>query len=262
MKHTTSTIIVAMLAIVIAAAAIGVVAATTNRVEKDVRITARLLENGKVEFGLQERTDGGDWSETLLPRVNKFPYASATVDRWLFSSPVALTPVEFETVPQETDPAPAVTPASTGEWVSFIGSNVDGELTGYRLQGEETSHSYSFQAPPVLFLRCSSSGDQDVFVSSPDLLFNDIDTDRIAVQYRVAGGIKQSASWWSTEDPDSTLFSLAPGSFVTWLSFSATTSETLYLSATDYFDDTFSATFTLTGIHAVLEALPCFSVTG
>ena len=73
MKHTTATIIVAMLALLIAVAAIGVVAATANRVEKDVRITARLLENGKVEFGLQERTDGGDWGETLLPSVNKFP---------------------------------------------------------------------------------------------------------------------------------------------------------------------------------------------
>lgn len=108
MKHITATIIVAMLAVLIAVAVIGVVAATTSRVEKDVRITARLLENGKVEFGLQERTDGGEWSETLLPRVNKFPYATAAVDRWLFSSPVALTPVEFETVQEvvETDPEP------------------------------------------------------------------------------------------------------------------------------------------------------------
>ena len=53
-----------------------------------------------------------------------------------------------------------------------------------------------------------------------------------------------------------------PSSFIRWLSFSATQSETFYFSATDYFGDTFSATFTLTGIHAVLEALPCFSPTG
>ena len=85
MKHITATIIVAMLAVLIAVAAIGVVAATTSRVEKDVRITARLLENGKVEFGIQERTDAGDWSDMLLPPKNKFPYATATVDRWLFS---------------------------------------------------------------------------------------------------------------------------------------------------------------------------------
>ena len=119
MKHITATIIVAMLAILIAVAAIGVVAATTNRVEKDVRITARLLENGKVEFGLQERTDGGDWSETLLPRVNKFPYATATVDRWLFSSAVALTPVEFETVQDVTTPASDIV-SGQGERVRTI----------------------------------------------------------------------------------------------------------------------------------------------
>ena len=125
MKHITATIIVAMLAVLIAVAAIGVVAATTSRVEKDVRITARLLENGKVEFGLQERTDGGDWSGTLLPSVNKFPYANATVDRWLFSSAVALTPVEFETVPEvvETDTVPHGT-TSTGLTVSGSGQSV------------------------------------------------------------------------------------------------------------------------------------------
>ena len=256
MKHTTATIIVAMLAVLIAVAAIGVVAATTNRVEKDVRITARLLENGKVEFGLQERTDGGDWSETLLPSVNKFPYATATVDRWLFSSAVALTPVEFETVEEliATNPDPE---DSTGSWIRFTGANVDGELTGYSLLGE-ASGDHDFAA---LYVRCSSSGDQDVFIGTDELLFNDNDTDRITLLYRIAGGAQQSASWWSDEDFDSSLFSLAPGSFATWLSFSATTSETLYVSASDRYD-TFSASFTLTGLHAVLEALPCFSTPG
>ena len=89
---------IGLMAILIAVAAIGVVSATTGQAQKDVRITARLLENGKVEFGLQERTDGGDWSQILIPPRNKFPYATATVDRWLFSSAVPLTPVDIGAV--------------------------------------------------------------------------------------------------------------------------------------------------------------------
>ena len=115
-KSTTSPIIVGMLAVLVAVAAIGIVSATTTQVEKDVRITARLLDSGKVEFGLQERTDGGDWSEILIPPRNKFPYSRAEVDRWLFSSPVALTPVELT--------APAADPTSGSLTMSGAGVTV------------------------------------------------------------------------------------------------------------------------------------------
>ena len=53
-----------------------------------VRITARRLADGRVEFALQERK-ASQWSERLLPRGRYFP-TSARVDRWLRSSPLEL----------------------------------------------------------------------------------------------------------------------------------------------------------------------------
>ena len=47
-----------------------------------VRIQARLVESGKVEFGLQL-----DGDRVWLPRARLFPYSTADVGRWLLSSP-------------------------------------------------------------------------------------------------------------------------------------------------------------------------------
>ena len=55
----------------------------------EARIVAQKLEDGRVEFGFQERARGGAWSDITLPRDRFFP-TSATVDRWLASSPVLL----------------------------------------------------------------------------------------------------------------------------------------------------------------------------
>ena len=81
--------------IAIAVAATTIVSAQSATLSTEVRITARLLENGKVEFGLQQR-EGDGWGEIILPRVNKFPYATTTVDRWLYSSRVAVTATATE----------------------------------------------------------------------------------------------------------------------------------------------------------------------
>lgn len=53
-----------------------------------VRIVARKLDNGRVEFGLQQRTNGS-WGERDLPRARYFP-PTATVGRWLGSSTINL----------------------------------------------------------------------------------------------------------------------------------------------------------------------------
>ena len=48
--------------------------ATTGGGDVDVRIVARKLENGRVEFGLQERQADSSWGERRLPRVRlEFP---------------------------------------------------------------------------------------------------------------------------------------------------------------------------------------------
>ena len=87
-----------------------ITAQSSQTVSTDVRITAALQEDGRVAFGLQQRV-GDRWGETILPRVNKFPYATATVDRWLVSSPVQVT-VEAPILPEGSSAAvPGVEPA-------------------------------------------------------------------------------------------------------------------------------------------------------
>ena len=56
----------------------------------EVRIVARKLANGKVEFGLRQRNPDDTWSDNRLPGVRYFP-TTARVDRWLVSSPLTLT---------------------------------------------------------------------------------------------------------------------------------------------------------------------------
>ena len=235
----------------LAIAATGVVLAATTSVQKEVRITARLLEDGKVEFGLQERTDGGEWSETLLPRVNKFPYATATVDRWLYSSPVALTPVEFEMVEESMVEEPEVEETEIGPFGQW---SMDGETQA--LLGNEIGFG-------DLSLYCASNGTAWASLTTNRRLYENSDTGLITVQYNVEGGQTQSADWITTERFLSVLgvYSDEASDFARWLSFSATQSPVLYFSATDWRSNTFSAKFDVTGIHAVLEALSCFSLT-
>ena len=52
----------------------------------DVRISARRLADGRVEFALQPRAGGG-WGERVLPSSRHFP-ANAAAGRWFNSSPV------------------------------------------------------------------------------------------------------------------------------------------------------------------------------
>ncbi len=78
-----------VLVALVAATAIGVSIGQDSNTSTEVRINARQLEDGRVEFGLQQR-GGGSWGERILPRVRKLP-ANAPVGQWLSSSPVLLT---------------------------------------------------------------------------------------------------------------------------------------------------------------------------
>ena len=55
----------------------------------EVRIVARLLDSGKIEFGLQQRRADTTWGEQQLPERRLFP-ADAAVDRWLWSEELDL----------------------------------------------------------------------------------------------------------------------------------------------------------------------------
>ena len=66
-----------------------------------VRIQARLVESGKVEFGLQF-----DGDEVWLPQARLFPYATATVGRWLYASPYTVAATEPSAAsPNTPDPS-------------------------------------------------------------------------------------------------------------------------------------------------------------
>ena len=79
-------VVVVIAASVLAAApAAGQETDTSGAGASAVRIQARLVASGKVEFGLQL-----DGDRTWLPRARLFPYATAEVGRWLFASPYTL----------------------------------------------------------------------------------------------------------------------------------------------------------------------------
>ena len=71
----------------------------------EVRVEARRLADGRVEFAAAQRTDGGLWSDRILPAQRFFPTDSE--GRWLRSSPV-----EIEAPARAADVAP---PASAPE---------------------------------------------------------------------------------------------------------------------------------------------------
>ena len=55
----------------------------------ELRIVARRVSDGRVEFGLETRRDGGSWGDRQVPTRRFFP-AGARVDRWLGSSVITL----------------------------------------------------------------------------------------------------------------------------------------------------------------------------
>ena len=73
--------------------ALGVLlpAASVGSQEPDVtvRIVARQLDDGRVEFGLRQEQADGSYGDEILPRSRFFP-ADAEVGRWLRSSPLDL----------------------------------------------------------------------------------------------------------------------------------------------------------------------------
>ena len=84
-------------------AIVGVVAAQaiTEEAEVTVRVNAQRHSDGRTEFAIQYRTEGGSWSERQLPRGRFLP-ARPPVDRWLNSTPINFD-VPVEIIQEGTD---------------------------------------------------------------------------------------------------------------------------------------------------------------
>ena len=74
-------------ALVVFAFAVG--QPTPNTAETDVRVNARKLDDGRVEFGIQQLDAEGRWSERILPRSRFLP-ADAAAGAWLHGSATTL----------------------------------------------------------------------------------------------------------------------------------------------------------------------------
>lgn len=85
--------------VLVPAASVG-----TQESDATIRIVAQRLEDGRVEFGVQQQQPNGTWGDRLLPRARYFP-ASTEVGRWLHSSPIDLASTgTIQSTPTTTAP--------------------------------------------------------------------------------------------------------------------------------------------------------------
>ena len=118
----------------------------------DVRVTARKLASGKVEFALQVGEDR-QW----LPQARLFPYSTATVRRWLYSSWYTVGDRTAPLADSGTAPTASTTP-ERGQWTldrTEAGAPIISTLA--------TAHEYIWPSvvpdvPPLLAIACGSRG--------------------------------------------------------------------------------------------------------
>ena len=96
-----------------------------------MRIVARKLEDGRIEFGLQQRQADTTWGARQLPRVRFFP-TTATAGNWLASSSLTLTAPQ--TTAQSASQSTGQYSAVTAGAFHSCGLRTNGTITcwGYR----------------------------------------------------------------------------------------------------------------------------------
>ena len=86
-----------LVALIAVAGVLATSVVVTSQTEPQLRIQARVLSDGRTEVALQQRLDGEQWSDRLLPERRLMP-PNPPLTRWLWS-----TPLEVQTAagPQE-----------------------------------------------------------------------------------------------------------------------------------------------------------------
>ena len=121
-----------------------------------VRISARLLDNGRIEFALQQRI-GEAWADRLLPRPRFFP-ENATVDRWLYSGRVE--PVGY--VPFQGRAASVGAVTTFSNWFeSLTGGDYDSYQSGADVGAPIEGHGTTASGGDVIFLVSCNTADND-----------------------------------------------------------------------------------------------------
>ena len=99
-----------------------------------MRITARQLEDGRVEFALQQRVDGR-WGERVLPRSRFFP-AHVGHNLWLYSAPLIVSVSVADELSEEPDELSEEPTTSVASQTSSEGESVEVRITARRLEDE------------------------------------------------------------------------------------------------------------------------------
>ena len=131
-------LLVALIAAIVGGVATYGVSAVTSPGKTEVRISAQRLENGIIEFALQQRADDGLWGERILPAARKLS-AAGRLHRWANSTPIEIDaglPFYVNT----TEPQLAVT---VQEYMALCGDDAAlFEETGISID-EQTLSKYS-----------------------------------------------------------------------------------------------------------------------
>ena len=168
--------------------ALGTGIAVAHSDGTEIRITAMRLDDGRVEFAVQER-DGEGWGERVLPRQRFFPTTSE--GRWLNSTPITVGVVdELETATATPAPTATATPSATatpasGFAISGSGNDVrtvtaSGQLTCRASVTGNTHRTYSSIAQNFIVTIHGSN--------SQELLANEIDAATSVARVVTFGG--------------------------------------------------------------------------
>ena len=245
---------VLLVVLLMGAVALGAGIATAHDGGTEVRITAMRLDDGRIEFALQER-DGEGWGERILPSSRFFPTTSS--GRWLNSTPITVGEVTSMSSGATATAAAAATPTpdSLGDWTRYEGANVNGDYLGYALTA--SSHSgFSWEDPPILLVRCGvGNTDNDLlWIATPYLLHGGDNT--AGVNYRFAADSSATRETWRSDDELDSSVTPNTGTFATRL---AQATGLLYLEFVSLYDsDSHTATFDVTGATSVAADLTCF----